>query len=84
MILDYCFDLLVLICIMCATFHLGGFCFDKGRRRATVFFCFCGIFFSAAALADGDRAIHAAAILWLLTNLHPLLRPVRKRQSEDE
>lgn len=84
MILDYCFDLLVLICIMCATFHLGGFCFDKGKRRLTAFFCCCGILFGAAAVAGGrmrEIAMTGGAMLWLAANLWVLLRPARKRQE---
>lgn len=83
MILDYCFDLLALICITCATFHLGGFCFDKGRRGLTVFFCCCGIVFGAASIAAGrmrELAMTGGAILWLAANLWVLLRPARKRQ----
>lgn len=84
MILDYCFDLLALICIMCATFHLGGFSFDKGKRRLTVFFCCCGIVFGAAAIAGGrirELAMTGGAMLWLASNLWVLLRPARKRQE---
>lgn len=82
MILDYCFDLLTLICVTCATFHLGGFCFDKGRRRLTVFYCCCGILFGAAAIAGGrmrELAMTGGAMLWLAANLWVLLRPGRKR-----
>ena len=85
-ILDYCFDLLALICVMCATYHLGGFCFDRGSRRRTAFFSLCGIFFCAAALADGSvssRVRAAAAALWLLSNLLPLLRRVKKNKTEE-
>ena len=85
-ILDYCFDLLALICVMCATFHLGGFCFAQGKRRMTVFFCLCGVFFSAAALAgSGLNGIgrNGASVLWLFANLLPLLRPVKKARDED-
>ena len=87
MVLDYCFDLLAIICIMCATFHLGGFCFDKGKRRLTVFFCCCGILFGAAAIAGGrlrELAMTGGAMLWLAANLWTLLRPARKRQEEEE
>lgn len=87
MILDYCFDLLVLICIMCATFHLGGFCFDKGGRRLSVFYCCCGIVFGAAAIAGGrlrELTMTGGAMLWLAGNLWVLLRPARKRQGEEE
>lgn len=86
-ILDYCFDLLALICIMCATFHLGGFCFDAGKRRITAFFCCCGIVFGAAAIAGGrmrEIAMTGGAMLWLAANLWVLLRPARKRQEAEE
>lgn len=86
MILEYCFDLLAMICVMCATYHLGGFCFDRGSRRRTAFFSLCGIFFCAAALADGSAASRirtAAAALWLLSNLLPLLRRVKKNKNEE-
>ena len=86
-ILDYCFDLLALICAMCATFHLGGFCFDKGRRRTTVFFCMAGVYFGAVALAGGslrELAFTGGVTLWLLANLLPLLRPVKKRRGRAE
>lgn len=86
-IIDYCYDLFAMISIMCATFHLGGFCFEKGGRRLTVFFCLCGVFFSAAAMVKTTAAAvfaYAAAILWLLANLWLLLRPSRKRDLEEE
>lgn len=86
-IIDYCYDLFALISIMCATFHLGGFCFDKGARRLTVFFCLCGIFFSAAAMVKASAASvygYMAAILWLFANLWLLLRSSRKREEVEE
>lgn len=86
LIIDYCYDLFALISIMCATFHLGGFCFDKGARRLTVFFCLCGTFFSAAAMVKASAAMvygYMAAILWLFANLWLLLRPSRKREEEE-
>lgn len=84
--LDYCFDLLALICVMCATFHFGGFCFEQGRRKMSVFFCLCGVFFSAAALAGSDLSDigrNGASILWLFANLLPLLRPVKPGREDD-
>ena len=86
-ILVYCFDLLAMICVMCATFHLSGFCFNKGSRRRAAFFCLCGMLFCAAAMADGapDSQIRSAAsALWLFANLMPLLRRVRKNKDEEE
>ncbi len=84
-IIDYCYDLFALICLMCANFHLGGFCMDEGHRRLTTFFTLCGIFFSAAALVQAGKAeglAYGAAILWLLANLWLLLRPSRQRIEE--
>ena len=84
MILEYCFDLLAMICIMCATYHFGGFSFDRGSRRRTAFFCMCGIFFCAITLADASLNTwirSTAAALWLLSNLLPLLR--RCKQQEE-
>ncbi len=49
---DYCFELFALICTMVATFHLGGYWFEKGCRRMAVFACMGGVFFSAVAAAD--------------------------------
>lgn len=75
-IMDYCFELFARICVMCATFHLGGFSFSKGRRKITVFFCLCGVVFSATAMAGVglSAALTAlAAALWLLANLWLLL-----------
>lgn len=88
-ILDYCFDLLALICTMCALFHLSGFSFDQGHRRITVFFVLCGVFFNAAAMAGAPAAEflgYLAAALWLLVNLWLLLRPASQREKtvEDE
>lgn len=75
-ILDYCFSLLAMICAMCATYHLCGFCFDKGRRGKAAFWCLMGVFFTGVTLADGgaaDRLITGGLGLWLLTNGWQLL-----------
>lgn len=84
-ILDYCYALLGLIASMCAMFHLGGFCFGKGQRRITVFFCLSGIFFTGAALADasGDELyLKLASLLWLAVSLWQLLQPRKKKNSD--
>lgn len=85
-ILDYCYDLFALICNMFALFHLGGYAFDKGSRRLTVFFAMSGMFFNAAALAGAEltEALgYLGAGLWLGANLWILLRPGKKRQTEE-
>lgn len=79
-ILDYCYELLALIGTMCAAFHLGGFCFERGQRRLTVFFCMSAIFFGGAALANAsgtEMAVQLACMLWLGVNLSLLLRTGR-------
>lgn len=55
-VLDYCFALFAAIAAMCAVFHLGGFCYGKGRRRLSIFWCLTAVFFSAVSLADGGAA----------------------------
>lgn len=55
-VLDYCFDLFFAISAMCAVFHLGSFCFDKGQRRVSVFWCLSCVVFAAVGLADGGLA----------------------------
>ncbi len=80
-IMHYCYELLGLICAMFAVFHMGGFCFDQGKRRLTVFACLCGMVFSSAAfvgLQGGPRWMQAATILWLGINGWQLLRPMKK------
>lgn len=77
LILDYCYELLALIATMCATFHLGGFCFDRGQRRLTVFFSLSSVFFNGAALADasgGEIFLRLASVAWMLVSLCLLLR----------
>ena len=81
-ILDYCYSLLALIFALCAMLELGGFAFDRGKRRLTAFFTLGGIFFTAAAMAGAqprDVAITGGALLYLLTQSWPLLRPVQKK-----
>lgn len=82
-ILDYCYALFAHISITCALLHMGSFCFDKGGRRVTVFFCLCGVFFGAASMAGArprELCVMGGVVLWLLTNLWLLLRPGKRRQ----
>lgn len=79
-LLDYCFSLLAMICVMCATYHIDGFCFNKGKRPLTVFWCLCGVFFCTVTLADPglqQQLVNGALGLWLFVNAWQLLeRPV--------
>lgn len=72
LLMDYCFELLASICVMCATFHLGGFSLGRGRSRICVFFCMSGVLFCAVAMAGGgilSLLSSAGSAVWLLANL---------------
>lgn len=51
-LVDYCFKVLSDITGMLAVFHIGGFFFDYGKRRLTIFWCAACTLFSAISLAD--------------------------------
>jgi len=87
LILDYCFDLFFNICAMCAIFHLGGFSFGKGRRKITVFFCVCGVFFGAVSLVGKSFAellVTAGTTVWLLGTLWLMLAPEMAQPEAEE
>ncbi len=78
---DYCYALLATICAMLATFHMAGFSFGKGKRRMSLFWIVCALFFCAITLADAvydsdlsELLIHLSLILSLSFNLDQLLR----------
>lgn len=67
---DYCFKLLAAICCMLGVFQLGGFSFDKGRRRITIFWTLCAVVFCCISLPDAylsgatdDLIINASLLL---------------------
>ena len=72
LLLDYCYTLLADVVFMLAVFHLGGFCFDKGKRRITAFWCGSGIVLNAISLVDATYSntlsdiIYRAALLLML------------------
>ena len=77
---DYCYALLANISAMLAAFHMGGFSFDKGKRRMSLFWIVCSLFFCSVTLADavhdvdlGELFVHLALILMLVFNLDQLL-----------
>ena len=75
-VLDYCYELFAAIAAMCAVYHLGGFCFGKGGRRISVFWCLTCLVFSTISLADGGLT-HSLLIggmgLWAAVNGWQLL-----------
>jgi len=73
---DYCYDLFASIAAMLATYHLGGFCLDRGQRRLCAFWCLTGTVFAAVALAGAAleaRLLFAATGLWCAVNGWQLL-----------
>ena len=71
-ILDYCFLLLAMLCFMQAAYHTAAFCFDRGDRRALVFFSAAGVYFGAVSLPGAsaqEALIYGGTILWLLAAL---------------
>jgi len=76
LLMDYCFELLASIFVMCATFHLGGFSLGRGRRRTCIFFCMSGVLFCAVAMAGSGILSLLSSLgagLWLLANLWLIL-----------
>lgn len=51
-LLDYCFRMLASITGMLSIFHVGGFFFDSGKRRLTIFWCAACVIFCAVSLPD--------------------------------
>lgn len=85
-ILDYCYDLLALLSILCAVLHAGRFVFDSGRRRSAVFFCLCSEFFGAASLAGASKrhlALTLGAMVWIGVQLWSLLSAAEREEPEE-
>lgn len=79
-ILDYCFGLFALLCIMGGSYRIGGYCFDQGKRRLSTFWAMTGVLFCAAAIPGSDMdelCFYCASLLWMLSIVRLLLRPGR-------
>lgn len=83
-IYDYCFCLLAAVCTMLSSFHLAGFYLGSAKRRLTLFWCLCSVFFCAVSLADAvadrslsDVLIGFALVLFNGVSAVQLLCPVR-------
>lgn len=80
-ITDYCFNLFASISAMCATYHMGGFCFDEGNRQLTAFWCLVSVIFSAVASANATLVsvlLYGGMALWLFINAWQLLEEPEK------
>lgn len=67
---DYCYQLLAAICSMLGVFQLAGFSFDTGKRRMSLFWCLCALFFCGITVAD---TLHGDNTGQLLVNVSLLL-----------
>lgn len=81
-ILDYCFPLFAMLCVLFVSLHLTGFSLDQGKRRVSAFFCMAGIFFCAVALPGSlaDVLTYLGYLLFLSATLWSLLAPSRRKQ----
>lgn len=80
---DYCFQLLANVFAMLASYHLGCFRLDKGKRRVCIFHTMAAVFFSMISLADTGwetLLFNGAMILWLFPGVCDLNKPARPRR----
>lgn len=79
-ILDYCFYLFAMVSAMCAVYHAMGFCFDRGLRRRTTFWCLLTFYFCAVGLVSAgsihELLLYGGLGLWALSLCVPLLTDV--------
>ena len=82
---DYAYGLLASICCMLGTYHLAGFCLDRGKRRMTLFWLLLGVFFCGINGADTvlrgdlrDVLLNGALLLFLLVGSISLLLPKKE------
>ncbi len=86
-ILDYCFNLFAMLAAMSASYHLAGYCFDRGRRARTTFWCLTAVVFCGISIADGglsDCLTYDGLALWFLTNAALLLGPGAPARPAEE
>lgn len=78
---DYCFQLLACIFSMLASMHLAGFPIGRGSRRLSLFYSLGAVYFCSISLAHREEFLfYLAMLLWLLTGLCDLHKPVRRRK----
>lgn len=69
---DYCFMLFAMLSFMLAFYYAAVFSFDRGSRRALLFFSMTGIYFGAVSLAGAEAAqvlLYGGSMLCLAGNL---------------
>ena len=83
-LVDYCFQLLALVCLMLASYQRAAFCANIGSRRAFTFFSLFALYCCCLSLTGWkDILFFLPAGFWMATDLCSLLpAPSRKKQEE--
>lgn len=89
---DYAYQLLAAITTMLGCFQIAGFCFGKGKRRITIFWCLCATFFCAVSIPDSqnnlaDLLINIAMLILTATQGFQLLyapQPTKNAEGSSE
>jgi hypothetical protein len=89
-VLDYCVILFALIFSLLAVYGGGGFAFDVGKPKRTLFCAMLSVYFCAAAIMDGVMDLSFATIvtyggllLWQLPLIWDLLAPSQREIKHD-
>lgn len=84
-LLDYCFQLLALACMMLSAYHRAAFDANFGVRHSYVLFNLAGVYFCCLSLAGPDNIIFfMGCAFWLindLCNLTPMPKECRENNS---
>ena len=81
-ILDYCFDLFALICLVASVLHTAGNRLGYVHRKMPLFFGMSGVLFNMTALPGGGTVkllIGIGSTLWLLAGLPALLEEAQQQ-----
>ena len=86
---DFVYHLFAAISCMLAAFQLAGFSFGKGKRRITLFWALCAVYFSAISVIDclcgraNDAGIQVALLLTMAaSSLQLLCNPAQNEPEE--
>ena len=86
---DFVYHLFAAISCMLAAFQLAGFSFGKGKRRITLFWSLCAVYFSAISIVDclcgraNDVGIQVALLLTMAaSSLQLLCNPAQNEPEE--
>ena len=82
---DFVYHLFAAISCMLAAFQLAGFSFGKGKRRITLFWSLCAVYFSAISIVDClcGRANDALLLTMAASSLQLLCNPAQNEPEEE-